>query len=935
MNPRMRKILALVIPFLAFACLQCGEKEGSLDPIIETEPPQYTIASLTTDKARIEPGEEATISAVVEDRNGAPVAGCEVRFSVADNFGSVDATDITDAEGRASVTYHAPAGTGVAVITVMGDDFLPSTAYVQVGEGILLATPASILADGVSTSTLYLVLVDGDGMPVEGAEVTFSLTPDLGTIYPVTVETDSSGYAEATYFSEPGNVDRTVTVDADIAFEDFNYSEFTNLYLRGISIAVDADPAEMPADGSSTSIVTVWLGETSSGAPIPDADVAFATTLGSIGSSATTDASGFADVSLSSGTTSGVAEVSAAYGAIHAVTYVTFGQLDLSLTAPRSKMVADGGSSQMVEAVVLAEGNIPVGGVEVEFSTSHGIITGSAYTNERGKARALLTSPTYAATATVSAILGGSSRQVEVSFENPVISLKASPMAVIAAPSNIGLITAYVSFAGGAPVPDSTRVRFLTSEGSISGTALTWSGMATSELRPSGVASGAVMITAICGNSEASTQAIFAPDITANVTISAMPDTIAGGGLASSTIVVEARDPYGNPVADGTIVDFTVTGGNGIVNPVGLTVSGIATARFTSTGGGFATVRATCETYSADVVIVTLSESAGFIVADPDTAWISVTGTGTGSSSTIIARVYDPNSSPVADGTDVVFAIDYGPGGGEYLKTPADGVGPVTAQTIDGMASVSVHGGTKPGTVLLSIEAGDYASATSKIGIAAGSPDSILINIGEGHINGDGTYTVSVSAVVRDMYQNPVENGTAVYFTLDQSNLGFINPEGYTGGAFPCSELEGTPIKGVSRACLTYPTESIFELYTVRASTLGGEVESEFSNRLPIFDGSISVLAVPASFDGTVGGVASIYVSVWDHYRQIPVDNATVVFTLQGDGSIFPSSGLTDDSGMPMATLTIPPGTLEGTTVVKAKVWMSDMEGEVEINISE
>jgi len=161
MNPRMRKILALVIPFLALACLQCGEKEGSLNPIIETEPPQYTIASLTVDKARIEPGEASEIEVVVQDREGAAVAGYEVGFSVAGNFGNIGATDMTDGSGMATVTYQAPATTGVAAITVSGDDLLPKTTHIQVGEGILVAYPPSILADGLSTAAVYLMLVDG------------------------------------------------------------------------------------------------------------------------------------------------------------------------------------------------------------------------------------------------------------------------------------------------------------------------------------------------------------------------------------------------------------------------------------------------------------------------------------------------------------------------------------------------------------------------------------------------------------------------------------------------------------------------------------------------------------------------------------------------------------------------------------------------------
>jgi hypothetical protein len=393
-------------------------------------------------------------------------------------------------------------------------------------------------------------------------------------------------------------------------------------------------------------------------------------------------------------------------------------------------------------------------------------------------------------------------------------------------------------------------------------------------------------------------------------------------------------DLYGNPVADGTPVTFTVTSGNGTVTPTVLTEAGIATAQFSATGGGLATVNVCCGCCCADAGVVILSEAAGTIVADPDTAWISVAGTGSGASATIVARVYDSHAVPVDNGTEVTFAIEHGPGGGEYLDSPGNGYGPVVKQTGGGMASINVNAGTLPGTILLSIQAGDYAATTAKIGISSGPPESILLNVGEGSINGDGTYTLAVSAIVRDTYNNPVENGTAVYFTLDRSDVAFINPEAYTGGQYPCVELEGAPIKGVSRACMTFPSHSAFEMVGIYAGTAGGEVETVVYYTLPIFDGEIALQALPPTLDGTAGDSCDIYVTISDHYIR-GIDNATVVFTVEGEGYVTDYLGVTNDTGMPLTTLVVPPGTEAGTTKVKAKVWMIDVEGEIDISIHE
>jgi hypothetical protein len=187
---------------------------------------------------------------------------------------------------------------------------------------------------------------------------------------------------------------------------------------------------------------------------------------------------------------------------------------------------------------------------------------------------------------------------------------------------------------------------------------------------------------------------------------------------------------------------------------------------------------------------------------------------------------------------------------------------------------------------------------------------------------------------VRDEYNNPVENGTVVYFTLDRSDIGFINPETYTGNGYPCVELEGEPIKGLTRACLTYPTESIFEYVTITASTAGGAVVAHLGNGLPIADGSVTLEAFPGSVSGAAGGSVTIYVTVWDHYRLIPVDKAGIGFGVEGVGSVSPPTAVTDESGVAMTTLTIPPGTEEGVTKVKARVWMTDIEGDIDIRIT-
>jgi hypothetical protein len=369
------------------------------------------------------------------------------------------------------------------------------------------------------------------------------------------------------------------------------------------------------------------------------------------------------------------------------------------------------------------------------------------------------------------------------------------------------------------------------------------------------------------------------------------------------------------------------------VTPSALTVGGLATARFTATGGGgVATVSVACDNAIDQVQVEISSDSPGVIIADPDTAWIAVGETWESSQALITAHVLDSYMNPVDDGTDVVFSIVYGPGGGEYLDQPGYGYGPVIKQTSGGMASVTVNSGTKAGTVLMTISSGDHVSTAVKVGIASGAPDSIFITVGHIVQTMGCVYVQAVSALVRDRYNNPVENGTAVYFTMDRPDVGFINPETYTGGIYPCLELEAIPNKGVAYACMKYPTSSMNKAVTITASC--GGIESSFPMSVFMVEPiSVNVEALPNSVNGTEGDSVTVYVTVNDECA-LPIAGGYITYVVDGDGYVDPPTTVTDEYGFCTTTLVIPPETGEGTTTVKARLWMTEAEGETEVNIS-
>jgi hypothetical protein len=379
-------------------------------------------------------------------------------------------------------------------------------------------------------------------------------------------------------------------------------------------------------------------------------------------------------------------------------------------------------------------------------------------------------------------------------------------------------------------------VGFETSQGSVTRSAITESGIANASLTPNGLADSRVVVTATCGGTTQTTQVIFMANVPSRVSCRALPDTVPDampdGSTVFSTVVATVTDAYGNAVEDGTPVVFSVTQGTGVITQDAQTSGGLATARFTPRSSGITRLKATCGGASGDVGVVVLAHLPGAVIASPDTAWIAVGDTQDRTQTVVTARVFDSSMNPVADSTGVSFSIEYGPGGGEYLDSPALGYGPVVKQTSSGKAWVTVNSGTKPGTLLMTISAGDRAATAVKIGITAGHPDSIFITTGDIVVGSDCIYVLAVGAIVRDEYNNPVENGIPVYFTLSRSDIGIINPEAVTGGLYPCAEFSATPNKGVTHACLRFPGSSMTKPYSIIARC--GNLESSLSTTVPI-----------------------------------------------------------------------------------------------------
>ena len=202
----------------------------------------------------------------------------------------------------------------------------------EIGGSITLeADPASIPADGYSSSKITATVCDSSGNPVyDGTTVTF--TTDLGSFSgstSISVSTsDDTGIVTVSLIAGTTPGTATITVEANDISQLIKVS-ITDSGGGTASITLEAEPGCIAPDGFSSSTITATLYD-SSGSPVSAGTyVTFTTNFGSFagGTTAygwTSDDTGVVTVSLIAGTTSGRATVTAESNNVTQAVIVTF-----------------------------------------------------------------------------------------------------------------------------------------------------------------------------------------------------------------------------------------------------------------------------------------------------------------------------------------------------------------------------------------------------------------------------------------------------------------------------------------------------------------------------------------------------------------------------------------------------------------------------------
>ena len=390
------------------------------------------------------------------------------------------------------------------------------------------------------------------------------------------------------------------------------------------------------------------------------------------------------------------------------------------------------------------------------------------------------------------------------------------------------------------------------------------------------------------------------------------------GGATSANIESRLLNKLGNPVSNAQI-NYTAT--LGFISATGFTDSlGVDSISFTDLGNpedvGVSDIMSTFSHPGFDGVLI--QDSLQIYIEDPSfqsCAFMEipfsnpghiVVRDGGGIESTLIrAEVYDDNGNLINTPTPVVFTMEPLLGDA-YLDST--GLTTRTKYTVNGVASVSINSGTDPGPVRIVATCDcnqdgeiDLTSIDVPVIIASGAPYHIEAEYDPNATEpiGGGFYQTECAAIVSDIWYNPVEDSTFVYWSIDPLPPDTIIDAFVEGVSFTNNEgiLSGNATSGVARSTIVYSTDAIGAIGRVRALTFGANGDSvvsyinegEGDATLFFLPGQVSLMADATYWDFTLNGnpaLIQVTAIVIDYYGNAVVD-APIAFTGTGVNAFY------------------------------------------------
>ncbi|MCX6143578.1 MAG: Ig-like domain-containing protein [Ignavibacteriales bacterium] len=832
----------------------------------------------------------AVIMVIVGDKEGNPVQpGTAVSFTT--TGGVIQPNAVTDKDGIAQVELissnpRPPNSIAFVTAKTIGDSgkvIKDSTVVLFSGATRILPPPSTVIIPDSGVASFEYRVQDPNGSPLAGG-TTISLSVDgpgsgqlelsgdvnktledsndpASTLFKATVRDKAlHGPAGAVTFkisviSQNGNLTTTfpgnVLIDTNVAIPPSKSGTISSLALVGI----DNSQLSISGTGANETAKLTFIAKDSLGNPVELRKRAYVTfTLsppGGLGggeflfpAADSTDAYGQISTTFNAGTRAGVLQVIARS--------VSFGRT--ITTSPIKITIAGGLPDSNHVTATLSQVNMPgliktgtLGTVSVQlgdkygnavqagtalyFSTSGGLIQATATTDAGGQASAT--------------IQGGNPAPNEPSIGGPghgfitVQSVGAGVSIQKKVPFLFSGATRVVTPSTNIVIPDSGSATFQYRVQDINGNPLVVG--STVALSVDGPGSGELELSG---------------DVNKILLDSADPST--------TLFTVTARDKAIRGPAGQITFHLSVTSPNG--NAIA-SFSGLVLRDTTAVAPGGVT-----SGYASNLTLATITSPQ-----------VSVRGTGANETSvlTFIAKDSVGNPVEIRRRAYVTFSITPtgGVGGGEFLYPAAD------STDASGQVSTTFSSGTRSGVLQLvaqTIVAGrTLTSSPIKLTISGGLPDSSSLSVSLTQVNMPGLIKAgalgSVTAQVGDKFGNPVQPGTALYFSISG---GLIQPTATTdvAGQATATIQGGNPPP--NEPTLGGPGHGYITVQTV-----GENGVSIKKRRAFLFSGETRIVTPSANIVVPDSGTATFQYRVQDINGNALVAGTSIVMTVDGPGS--------------------------------------------------
>ncbi len=902
-------ILIMVSTFLWITCTQKSPIDATSS--LEEEIPLLTDITATPNQIALG-GAQSEVQVKLVDQDGDPLANEIVTFTT--NLGTVTGQDTTDTNGWARTILTSGQQAGQAIVHAVYGKLASVFTTIKIISSFeaqiqIEVDESSLLANGVDATEVTVTVLSDSAEPVSGARVVFTTT--CGTIQP-SMTTDSDGRVTGILTSLASTEDTTTTVTA--SYDDLMVA--VAVTFRGIQLSAMASPNAILADGASVSTIEAVLKETTSQIALSNENVWFASDMGLIPNTETTDSRGVAQVVLTSGTQVGTAHVRVVYGAsiedsveieFQSVTEVPYPIADISVSS--SVLLANGIDQSTISVTVLDDDQKPVPNDPIRFVTTAGILESTtAYTDDDGIATTQLTARASSSDSVAQVMayrgLDIPSEQKTILFKGVQFNLSASPSDILADGQSTSTITTVLKETTSQIAISGAQIEFGTNLGLITNQAITnGEGVAMVTLTSAEVI-GAARVVALYGQTHSDTVYVTFSSESATTRsfseLSASPNILLANGIDQSTIQVRVMDSDQNPVS-GVGVNFSLSNSFGQIVSQGVTdVSGYVTSTFTS------------DTSTSDVetwIRVQLGSLQDSVKVTSEGIQLNLEVTpkqiiANGVSQSSIKAILKRSESKIAisDAT-ITFASDLGT------------ISSQVATNSEGVAQVYLTSGLTIGWAHVVVRYGPKFEVRDSVQFRASIPTYIEASATPPILPADGQSQSNISVRVSDANRNPVPNNTIVLFELLEQG---------TGNRGMIGDSRVPTISGVASNKLTsatFPGVDSIVVYVENYESVCDTVEVVY------VVGEASTVLVTSNKDSlNANGIetATIQARVMDAQGN-PIQNVTVNFSTT-IGDITPSA-LTNGLGVAqaqfssgtvgIATITASVGSVSGSTTIR------------------